>query len=142
MSQLAGLFRESETRIGVFYPKNYVVAIFRCFDHAESARKALRRAGFTEQEAIAVPGADVLEYIAEVRAETGIWGMLMTELSRLIGTEAVFGDEDIDKAKRGAGFLVVRCEAEEEADKIRQLVVDCEPMEMQWYRAGAIRSLV
>ena len=32
--------------------------------------------------------------------------------------------------------------SQEEADKIRQLVIGCEPMEMQWYRPGAIRSLV
>src|SRR5262249_19776788 len=142
MSQLLTLFKDSETRLGVFYPKDYVVATFWSFDKAKAAFQSLRHAGVKEYEAMAAPGSDVLDYFNELRAETGIWGNLMTELSRLIGTEAKFLDEDAKAARRGAGFLVVHCTNEADAERIRKLLTPHDPLAMQWYRAGAIRCLV
>jgi WD40 repeat protein len=142
MSELAKLFHEQETRLGVFYPTHYVVAVFRSLEMAQSACNALVDAGFSKDEARAVPGSDVLEYFDELSEQTGIWGLLMTEFSRVIDTEASFVDKDIHAARRGAGFLIVGCGTQEEAEHIHGLVAESEPIAMQWYSTGAVHSLV
>jgi hypothetical protein len=90
MSELGTLIKAPETSLGVFYPKDYVIATFRSYENAASANDALRRAGFTEDESRAAPGSDLLNYFEELHEHSGVWGILMTELSRLIGTEAAF----------------------------------------------------
>jgi hypothetical protein len=99
-------------------------------------------AGFGENDSKAVTGSDLLEYFDEIHEQTGVWGSLMTELSRLIGTEAVFADNDRKQARHGAGFLAVHCSTEAKAEKIRKILQPFEPVCMQWYWAGAIRSLI
>ena len=74
------------------------MAVFKSFDDAKSALDALRHAGFADDETRAVPGSDVLDYFDELSQETGVWGWLMTELSRVIDTEAHFLDADIRAA--------------------------------------------
>jgi|HubBroStandDraft_1064217.scaffolds.fasta_scaffold92367_2 hypothetical protein len=142
MSELAELFQEQETRMGVFYPTGYVVAVFRSLDQAKSAHQIVCRAGFTQADARAVPGSDVLDYFDELSAQTGIWGLVMTEFSKAIDTEASFQEKDIKVAKRGAGFLVIRSETEEEAERIRGILAGSGPLAMQWYGPGAVYSLV
>lgn len=142
MSQLATLLKNHETRLGVFYPKKYIIATFPSYQEALRAHDELRHAGFQEEEIRAVPGSDILEFFEEVREHTGIWGDFMTQLSRFIGTEAAFQDNDRQLARRGAGFVAVYCENEHEADRIRALMLPFKPMAMQWYLDAAIRSLI
>ena len=40
MSTLKGFFKESDTQLGVFYPKHYLVAVFR---HLAAAQDAVKR---------------------------------------------------------------------------------------------------
>jgi len=142
MSELATLFKEPETSWGVFYPKNYVIGTFHSFSAAASANAALRQAGFGPDDTRAVTGSDLLEYFEEIHRHTGVLGSLMTELSRLIGTEAAFEDNDKKQSRHGAGFLAVHCSTEAKAEKIRRVIQPFEPVAMQWYWAGAIRSLI
>ena len=142
MSELGALFKTPDTSMGVFYPTNYVIATFRSFEAAASANEALRRAGFTEDDSRAVPGSDLLDYFDEIHEHSGVWGSLMTELSRLIGTEAAFEDKDARQARHGAGFVAAHCSTEVEAERIRKIVQPFEPLSKQWYWSGAIRSLI
>ncbi len=105
-------------------------------------KRALRRAGFTENESRAVPGSDLLDYFTEMHQHSGMWGSVMTELSRLIGTEAAFEDNDARQARQGAGFVAVHCSTEAEAQRIHCIVKPFDPIAMQWYWSGAIRSLI
>ena len=142
MSQLATLLKDSDTRFGVFYPKKYIIATFPSYGDALAAHDALKHTGFSEEEIRAVPGSDVLEFFKEVREHTGIWGDLMTQLSRFFGTEAAFADNDVQFARSGAGFVAVHCEKEAEARRIHDLMAPFRPLSMQWYLNSAIRSLV
>jgi hypothetical protein len=142
MSELATLFKEPETWLGVFYPKHYVIATLPSFDAAKSANQALRRGGFDETETRAVAGTDLLEYFDELHVQNGFLGDLMAEFSRLIGTEAAFADKDVSQAHHGAGFVAVHCSTEAEAQRILDIIRPFNPVAMQWYRAGAIRSLI
>ena len=128
--------------MGVFYPKRYIIATLPSFDAAISARQALRDTGFRPHEIRAISGGAMLHFFSELRVRTGLLGDLMTEFSRFIGTEASFFDRDVWEARHGAGFLAVHCSTEEEADHIVGLLTPLHPSAMQWYRMGAVWSLV
>ena len=141
-NELSTLFKGSETRLRVFYPKKHIIATFPSLDNAISARYILRTAGFRSDEVRAVSGEEMLHFFRDLRMRTGLLGDLMTEFSRLIGTEASFFDRDVWEARHGAGFLAVPCLDEQEADRIRKLLTPLDPSAMQWYRMGAVWSLV
>ena len=92
MSTLKSFFKESDTQLGVFYPKHYLIAVFQNWAAARQAVAKLRLAGFTDDEAIAVAGEDVLELTKE---ETGPGNFLMQAVSRFFATEQVSHDSDL-----------------------------------------------
>ena len=141
-NELSTLFKGSETWLGVFYPKKHIIATFPSLEVAISARYILRTAGFRSDEVRAVSGEEMLDFFRGLRMRTGLLGNLMTAFSRLIGTEAIFFDRDVWEARHGAGFLAVPCVSELEADRIRELLAPFDPSAMQWYRTGAVWSLV
>jgi hypothetical protein len=142
MNHLSTLFKGSETRLRIFYPKKYIIATFRSFEISESAYHALRGVGFHGEEISAVSGVEMLKFFYDLRVRTGLLGVVMTGLSRLIGTEANFADRDIWEAQHGAGFLAVHCSSQNEADFIRQRLTPLGPVSMQWYCIGGVQSLV
>ena len=136
------LFKGSETYLGVFYPKKYIIATFPTFETAVSAKRALRAIGVSPDEVRAVSGWEMLHFFSELRMRSGPLGVLMTGFSRLIGTEASFVDRDVWEARHGAGFVAVHCSTEREADRIRKVLTPMHPAAMQWYRTGGVHSLV
>jgi hypothetical protein len=66
----------------------------------------------------------------------------MTVLSRAFGTEQVFADSDVERARGGAGFLAVRSLEQADADRVRALLQPFGPCAMHWYEAGGVQSLV
>ena len=85
---LEAFFHGSDTQFGIFYPTHYLVAIFPGLAEAILARRALRNFSFSENDVLAVPAEDVVEYAREHFQKQGLWSHLMAEVSRLIGTEA------------------------------------------------------
>ena len=107
MSRMHTFFHGSDTPYGIFYPTNYLVAIFPGFSEASEAQRILRKANFANDDVLAAPGKDVVLHAAEDLHKMGLWGLLMTELSRLLGTEAVYADQDLAMAQQGSAFLAV-----------------------------------
>ncbi len=139
---LSAFFKESDTSLGLFYPRHYILATFSSFEAAKQAYLELRKAGFDDDEVIPVSGSDALDFFEEFRDHAGIWGHLMIEFSRFIDTEAMFLDKDIRRARRGAGFLAVHCKSERQAQRIREISAPLAPLAMDWYLPAAIQSLV
>ena len=106
MNNLVDYFKTSGTRLGVFYPSHYLIAVFRNPAAAELAVHKLWNAGFAPSDAIAADGKAVLEFD---KAETDLTGFMMQPISRFFATEQVFADHDLEDARQGAGFLAVRC---------------------------------
>src|ERR1700693_4594820 len=106
MSALKEFFKESDTQLGVFYPKHYLIAVFQNLTTAEQLVAKLRLTGFAEDEAIAVAGTDVLELTKE---ETGPGNVLMQAVSRFFATEQLSHDSDLRLAAQGAAFVAVHC---------------------------------
>src|SRR5580704_3866373 len=107
MTTLGGFFKESDSKLGVFYPKHYIIATFPSFDKAKEAALALRIAGFSEDEVLAIPGAEVVKFFEDFHANASLWADVMTMLSRAFGTEQLFADDDVAGAYAGDGFLAV-----------------------------------
>jgi hypothetical protein len=142
MTTLTNFFKESDSNLGVFYPKHYLIATFSTFDKTKLAAQALRKAGFSDDEVLAISGGEILQYFEEFRANCGLWAGVMTMLSRGFGTEQIFADNDIHSAHAGAGFLAVHCPEHAVADRVHLLIDAFEPRAMHWYEAGGIQSLI
>ena len=140
-SELYRFFHGYRTKLGVFYPTHYIFSAFSSFQVARNAACKLEEVGFSRDELVAVTGAETLRFFDEMRSDVGLWGELMTTLSRFFGTEEVFADIDIAKSQEGAGVLVVYCPKEEEAERVRDLLEPFGPLSMQLYLPGGIRSL-
>ena len=82
MSLLTHFFKDSDTQLGVFYPRHYLIAVLWNLETAQRTAKKLRRKGFAEDEVIAVAGQDFIKLSDE---ETGPGGFLMQSLSRFLG---------------------------------------------------------
>jgi len=109
MATLTRLFKGSDSALGVFYPTDYIIAIFPTFAAAQEASQALRGAGLSKDEVLAIPGSEVLKYFEEFRAHSGYWASIMTVLSRAFGTEQVFADGDVESAPvKGSWRSIVR----------------------------------
>jgi hypothetical protein len=142
MTTLTNFFKESDSTLGVFYPKHYIIATFPTFEGAQQAAQALRRAGFGEGDMVAIPGAEILQFFDEFRAHSSLWAGVMSVLSRAFGTEQTFADVDVQRAQAGAGFLAIYSPEEGEASRIRALVEPFKPKAMHWYLAGGVECLI
>jgi hypothetical protein len=138
---LAEFFHGADATLGMFYPKKHVVAVFPSFALAESARDLLSEQGFRRSEAIAVPGYEVEEFLAELREHHLLWNELMMHFSRLLDTEAGLVDRYSDLARRGAGFLVAYSPTQEQAEGVSDLLKPLDPTTMHWFMAGYIRDM-
>src|SRR5580658_8766418 len=142
MTTLTNFFKESDSNLGVFYPKHYIIATFPTFDKTKEAAQELRKAGFSENEVLAIPGSEVLKYFEEFHANSGLWAGVMTMLSRAFGTEQLFADDDVQCARAGDGFLAVHSPAQAQATRVQALVEPFGPNAMHWYESGGIQILV
>jgi hypothetical protein len=109
MSRLATFFNGADTRLGVFYPDHALIAIFPNINRAQSAKGKLCGAGFSDDEALVVPGADLIDLVHEESARGGVLGYVTKKVSRFLHTEVAYTDHDLMYAKRGAAVLAVHC---------------------------------
>ena len=138
MSTLKDFFKESDTQLGVFYPRHYLIAVFRHLAAAQDAVNKLRRAGFAEDEAIAVAGEDVLELTKE---ETGPGNFLMQAVSRFFATEQMSHDSDLRLAARGAAFVAVYCPLPKTKNEAWKVLESEAPLAARYYANDGIDHL-
>lgn len=138
MSLLTGFFKESDTQLGVFYPKHYLIAVFRDSRAAQTAVRGLREAGFAQDEAIAVAGQEFVDLAAE---ETGPGNFVMQALSRFFATEQKTHDDDLLRARRGAGFVAVHCLTDQSKINAWAVLQPHSPLAARYYGAAGIEHL-
>jgi hypothetical protein len=138
VTTLAGFFKESDTKLGIFYPNHYLVAVFRNVAAAGLAANKLRVAGFDSDEVIATDGAEVLRLAKE---EAGLGSLLMQSLSRFFATEQVYTDHDVEHARHGCGFLAVYCPTEITKAEAWRLIQPEDPLDARYYGNDGIDHL-
>jgi hypothetical protein len=141
MSQLGTFFAGDDTRLGVFYPHHTLLAIFPDIEVAGRAKQQLRAAGFSDDEVLATSGSDLIELDEEESAKNGLHGYLMKELSRFLSTEAVYADNDLKHARRGAAVLAVHCPDEPTKKSAWRIVAPTGPLMARYYALSGIEHL-
>lgn len=142
MSRLSIFFKDADTAFGVFYPKHYLLALFPNFARADEAKDQLNRSGRVDEDVISVSGEEVVQFAEEHLSKDGLWGLLMTELSRVIGTEAGYADSDLAAAKNGAGFVAVHCPTEAIKTEAWKVLEPMHPLVARYYSSGGIEHMV
>lgn len=138
MTRLENFFHGTDSKFGIFYPSNCVIAVFPDFSAAARARDRLHFFGFSETRMVAVPGDDLVAHNAELQERGGVWGHLMARLSRLVGTEALPADEDLQLAKGGCAFLAVRTPTRESKEVACALLEATRPILVHFYSIAGI----
>src|SRR5579863_8919895 len=138
MSLLTGFFKESDTQLGVFYPKHYLIAVFRDSRAAQRAVQELWATGFARDEAIAVEGQEFVDLANE---ETGPGNFVMQALSRFFGTEQKTHDADLQRAQHGAGFVAVHCVTDECKQQAWARLQPHGPLAARYYCTAGIEHL-
>ena len=141
MSRLADFFKDGGTRLGVFYPSNHLVAVFPNREAADLAQRELVKAGVREAEAISASGDEVIEFAANQALDDGIMGFFMNKLSRSIGTETAYADNDLAAAKTGAAFVAVHCPTDERKAAAWTSLELLHPISARYYSFGGIEHL-
>lgn len=137
-STLATFFKGSDTQFGIFYPIDYVVAVFPDIAIARRAEHALGFGGFLEDDVISVPGEEVIRFAEEHLQNSSLWGMLMRQLSRIFATEEVYADYDLILARAGAAFLAVYCPTEKRKDEAWEIIEPFDPIKARHYALDGI----
>ena len=138
MNKLVDYFGMSVERLGSFYPTHCLVAVFRNPAGAESALRKLLNAGFASSDAIAADGKAVLEFDKD---EKDLARFIMQAISRFFSTEQVFADHDLEDARNGAGFLVVRCPSDDLKSAAWSLIALEGPLDARYYSRLGIEHL-
>jgi len=138
-SVLTTFFKGPETQFGIFYPTGYLMAVFPHLATARRAEDALRSGGFLPDDVIAVPGEEVVRFAEEHLKNTGLWGLLMQQLSRMFATEEIYEDYDLKLAEGGAAFLAAHCPKEERKNEAWELIKPFEPLKARHYALDGIQ---
>jgi hypothetical protein len=141
MSQLATFFHGQDTKLGVFYPTHYLIAIFPSLEQALAAERKLRGMGFSGEQVMAAPGQDLNDLVREETAQGGVSGYLMKEFSRFLHTEAAYTDIDLKHAGRGAAVLAVRCDDEQSKQSAWDAIASDKILAARYYATGGIEHL-
>jgi hypothetical protein len=141
MSQLATFFKGADTRLGVFYPNHALIAIFPNLKRAQNAKGKLCGAGFSDEEALVVPGADLIDLVHEESARSGVLGYLTKQVSRFLHTEVAYTDHDLMYARLGAAVLAVHCPDERTKKTAWRLIAPTDPLAARHYSIGGIEHL-
>jgi len=114
--------KDGESSFGSFYPKNYVLAVFKTDAEATHAGEALSATGFAGEDVIVATGADVVEHNEAVRSQQGIMAKLGEKLSRLYTDEAANADALMEFAGQGAAFVLAYAPDEETTERATEVL--------------------
>lgn len=134
MSILSDFIKTQDTNMGVFYPKNYLVAAFPSLKDANKAAAVLLgHVRISPADVLAASGDEVLQTLAEHSERQGAWGKLMRSVSRALATGEIYTDQDMERAARGAGFLFAYCPSESLKDKVWKALQPMSPIVARHY---------
>jgi len=141
VSVLAEFFRGSDTQMGIFAPRGYLIALFPDLSGAAMAQRRLLDVGFPQDEVIAVPGDDVVNFAREHAEHSGLGTLLMQALSRMFETEEVYADHDLKLASRGAGFLAVHAASDIKKQAAWTIIQPLDPIVARHYTNIGVEHL-
>ena len=133
--------KDGEMSFGSFFPKNYVMAVFRSDAEADKAGEAITAAGFAADDIIVASGADVVEHDAELRSQKGLMAKLGEKWSRLYTDEAADADALVKLASQGAAFVLVYAPEEAETTRATEVLRPFNPPIFRKYDSMKVTEL-
>jgi len=96
---------------------------------------------FSEDDVIAVPSEDVIRHADEHLHKDGFLGFLMRPISRALGTEAVYEDQDLNLIGNGAAMLAVHSPDEKSKRAAWERIEPFQPLVARHYALSGIEHL-
>jgi hypothetical protein len=126
----------------VFYPRNYVIAVFDSFEAAEHTEQVMLGAGYDADEVHAVTGNCMLAEHEKLLEDQSWLERAKRQISKAVGKEVDYVDEGVRLAREGAGFLGVFCPTEHESQRVLRLIKPLKSKKMRCYLPLAIEEMV
>ncbi|MEP6766056.1 MAG: hypothetical protein ABJB66_17210 [Gemmatimonadaceae bacterium] len=134
-------FKEGATSFGSFYPKNYVLAVFKSDADAATAGASLRAAGFANDDVIVASGKEVVAHEKEIKSEQGVFAKLGEQWSKLYTDESADANALVDFAKNGSAFVLAYAPEDNETSRAGDLLRNLHPTVLRKYGSLAITEL-
>lgn len=134
-------FKEGDHSFGMFYPRHYILAGFANLEQAQAAEGALLLDGFPEDEVRSASGQFVVDEL-ESMEDASFLDRLKMQISRAVGTEAGYIDDDLELARRGGAFLFVYAPTDEDCRRAVAVLELQHPVFARRYLTMAIERLI
>ena len=134
-------FKESDHSFGLFYPRHYILAGFDCIERALDAERELLAQGFAEDEVRSATGSFVVDQL-ESTQDAGFLDRLKMQISRAVGTEAGYIDDDLKLARQGGAFLFVYAPTDQDCSRAMAALEPQRPVFARRYLPMAIERLI
>ncbi|HXE12853.1 MAG TPA: hypothetical protein VN633_12075 [Bryobacteraceae bacterium] len=143
MTTASAFFKdEAGEGFGVFYPTDYLIAIFPSHPIALEARERLEENSTKPEEILVLTGSDFVAMSDKVHHDASAWSRITSQISKILGTEELHLEHDLQQARNGGAFLAVYCPTQEEGQRIYHLLKPLGPVAMRRYSHYAIDRIV
>ena len=143
MTTATAFFKEEAGEsFGVFYPTNYLIAIFPSHRGALEARELLEHKGIKEDETLVLTGAEFIALSDKIHHDASAWSKFASQVSKIVGTEELHLEHDLNQARAGGAFLAVYCPTQEEGQRIFHIVKPFGPIAMRRYSPYTIDRII
>jgi hypothetical protein len=133
--------RGDDTSFGVFYPKNYVLAVFTDPAAADRAAAALEVAGFLDHDALVVGSDEVLGWHRTFHTDTGLVDRFKRFMAQHFGsTEAKLADV-VDHAHAGHTFVLAYAPDAKTTERAANALRPAHPRLLRKFEAFTIADL-
>jgi hypothetical protein len=133
--------KDGSTSFGSFYPKNYVLSVFKTLNDATKAGDALRAGGFAEDHVIVASGEDIAAYEFAAKSQQGVFAKIGEKLSQLYTDEATDSKALVAFARDGAAFTLAYAPDDAITERAANILRPLHPPIMRKYDALKITEL-
>jgi hypothetical protein len=134
-------FKEGDQSFGMFYPRHYILVGFEGQARAQEAERELLQQGFTSEEVRSASGEFVVNELESVE-DANFLDRLKIWVSRFVGTEAGYIDDDLELARGGGAFLFVYAPTDDDCRRAMALLEPLHPVFARRYLPMAIERLI
>lgn len=134
-------FKEGDHSFGMFYPRHYIVAGFTSHAEALATETALRAAGFGTDDVRSATGEFVANEL-ESMDDASFLDKLKIQISKAVGTEAGYIDDDLELARSGGAFVFVYTPTDDDSSRAMSVIEPLQPVFARRYLPMAIERLI
>ena len=133
--------RGDDTSFGVFFPKDYLLAVFADARAAERAAAALEVAGFADGDILVVGSDEVIGWHGRFTTDTGLVGRFKEFVARHFPGTGAKLDDVVDHARVGHTFLLAYAPDAARTERAATAIRPVHPTLLRKYNAVTITDL-